>query len=481
MAWARHSIERIARGVALLAAGAAPLWGGGCADIEETGPVGPDLSSPAPLLDTDPDPDVVEVWLTATTGTVEYLPGKPAHVWAYRDGAIDGSAPQVPGPLLEAKLGDLVRVHLANELPDEGTTLHMHGLRLPADMDGAHGAVLPGERFDYEFVARDSGAFFYHPHIFTDVQLERGLYGPVLVRPDTAPAPAAERVLVLDDVKLGDGGDLAGDWTEDDIAMGRRGNLLLVNGRPSPTLHAPAGERQRWHFINASNGRYFKLAMADHAFEVIGWDSGAVDVPYAEAALLIAPGERFDVMVRLGGSPGETLDVRALPYDRGEGPDEGEQVLFRVALDDRAAADASTEGAEPVEPLGATAESAVRSFSLTEDVHGKYGPQFFINGEFWPFNAPIHGALGALEVWKVKNDMPGDHPFHLHGMRFQVLSRGGAGEERLGWKDTVNLHGGEAVRFAVRYEAAGMWMYHCQIPEHAERGMMGEIHVETPP
>jgi FtsP/CotA-like multicopper oxidase with cupredoxin domain len=452
----------------------------GCTDVDETSPDAPELLDHTPALDTDPDPDVVEVWLAAAPSTVELLPGRPAQVWAYRDDAVAGSTPQVPGPLIEAKLGDLVLVHLLNELP-EGTTLHLHGARLPSHMDGVHELVFPSTQFVYELVAQDTGALFYHPHLFADKQIERGLHGPILVRSSTAPRPGGEHVLVLDDVKLGPDGDLAGEWTQEDIAHGRRGNVLLVNGKPSPTLRAVAGERQRWHLINASNGRYFRLAIDGRRFEVIGWDSGAVGEPYESDDLLVAPGERFDVMIDLAGTAGDLLVVQTLPYDRGEGLVEKQEVLFRVALEEGAAVDASPMGVEAIAKLDVQADAAVRSFVLSEDVDGEYGPMFFINGEFWPINTPISGALGALEVWEVQNDSPGDHPFHLHGMRFQVLSRGGVIEPRLGWKDTVNIPGGQAVRFAVRYEAEGRWMYHCQIPEHAERGMMGELRVEASP
>lgn len=476
----RRREEPAARNTAALAAAALLSGTAGCADLDETSFAGPELLDPTPARDTNPDPDIVEVSLVATTGTVEYLPGRPAHVWAYRDAAVQGSAPQVPGPLIEAKLGDLVRVHLVNELA-EGTSLHMHGARLPAPMDGSHDAVFPGDGFDYQFVAQDAGALFYHPHMSPDEQIERGLYGPILVRSGPTPRAVGERVLVLDDVKLGADGDLAGEWTEDDIAHGRRGNVVLVNGRPSPTLRAAAGERQRWHLVNASNGRYFHLAVHGHRFEIIGWDSGAVGVPYEADTLLVAPGERFDVLMELHGAAGDLLDVQSLPYDRGEGLVEDEQVVFRVGLESGTEADAAPASIDVIAPLEPAAGSAVRSFVLTEDVDGKYGPQFFINGEFWPFNTPIDGALGALEVWQVQNDSAGDHPFHLHGMRFQVLSRDGQVEPRLGWKDTVNIRGGQGVRFAVRYEAEGMWMYHCQIPEHAERGMIGEIDVTAAP
>jgi FtsP/CotA-like multicopper oxidase with cupredoxin domain len=73
-----------------------------------------------------------------------------------------------------------------------------------------------------------------------------------------------------------------------------------------------------------------------------------------------------------------------------------------------------------------------------------------------------------------------DHPFHLHGMFFQVLDDEGAPAEPLAWKDTVNVPKEQTLRFAVRYDAAGRWMYHCHILEHAERGMMGELVVEAP-
>ncbi|MEO5727296.1 MAG: multicopper oxidase domain-containing protein, partial [Byssovorax sp.] len=109
-----------------------------CAAPEPSLPASVDRSIDlSPLHDQNPDPDIVEVTLVASPARVEILTGHPADVWAYRDGSIPDAAPRIPGPLIEAKRGDTVIVHLRNEL-EEGTTAHFHGVRLPESMDGAH-------------------------------------------------------------------------------------------------------------------------------------------------------------------------------------------------------------------------------------------------------------------------------------------------------------------------------------------------------
>jgi FtsP/CotA-like multicopper oxidase with cupredoxin domain len=452
-------------------------FGAACASPEELAPVA--VERPAdlvPAIDQNPDPDIVEVSLVAGTGTVEYLSGKPASVWTYRDGAVSDAAARVPGPLIEAKHGDLVIVHFRNELPEDGTTVHFHGVRLPAKMDGAHHAVLPGEDFEYVFVAKDAGTFWYHPHVRADEQIERGLYGALHVREREAPRPAGERVLVLDDIKLADDGDLAGPWTDLDIAYGRQGNVLLVNGVPEPTLRTEAGSRERWHLVNSSNGRFFDLELAGRTFEVIGWDGGRIDAPYVVDTLPIAPGERYDVLVNMGGAPGERIELRTRPSAHNHtAPSMAPDLLLQIEVNEGTPGDAAPGQSSPIEPLPIGDATQARVFALTQELDGKYGPQFFINGEFWPFNVPIDATLGDVEVWEIRNESDRAHPFHLHGMFFQVLSRDGVPEERLGWKDTVVVPGSGSLRFAVHYGEPGSWMYHCQIPEHAERGMMGEV------
>lgn len=428
------------------------------------------------FIDTNPDPDVVEVSLVVSEGSVEYLPTRPAQVWGYLDAEAEKPVLRVPGPLIEAKRGDLVIVHARNDLPKDGTSIHFHGVRLPSDMDGAHHTMLPGMTWEQRFEAKDAGLFWYHPHTRADVQIEKGLYGPLVVRDDDSPSPPGDRILVLDDVKLGADGDLAGDWSLDDILHGRQGNVLLVNGVPNAELRTTAGSRERWHLVNTSNGRLLDLQLEKHSFTVIGWDGGLLEKPYEVQSLSIAPGERYDVLVDIAGSVGDVFALRQMADHGGTATNEAEMLTVRI--ENGPAVDASPAFAAQVPALPVVATTPERTFLLEEDLDTEYGPIFTINKEIWPFNIPIEAQLGALEIWRVQNATTGDHPFHLHGMFFQVLDIDGVPSPRVGWKDTVLVPAKATLRFAVRYDEPGVWMYHCQIPEHAERGMMGDLLVQ---
>ncbi len=429
------------------------------------------LPEPIAAIDNHPDPDIVEVSLLVREGTVTYLPNQMAHVWGYADAAEKNPVARIPGPLIEAKRGDLVIVHARNELPQDGTSIHFHGIRLPSDMDGAHHTMLPGVEWEQRFIAKDAGLFWYHPHSRADVQIERGLYGPLVVRENAAPRPPGDRVLVLDDVKLDTNGELAGDWSFDDIVHGRQGNVLLVNGVPHADVRTTAGSRERWRLVNTSNGRLFDVALENHSLTVVGWDGGLLDKPYTVESLGIAPGERYDVLVEISGNAGDSFLLRQT---------ETLEEILAVRVEAGPAVDAWPTLTGTTNPLPVLPSTPERGFVLEEDLDGKNGPVFTINKEIWPFHTPIEGSLGALETWRVENATPHDHPFHLHGMFFQVLDIDGVSNTRLGWKDTVLVPGQATLRFAVRYDEPGVWMYHCQIPEHAERGMMGDLLVGVP-
>lgn len=458
-----------------------------CAAPQSESPPTRALRQPIPAVDLDPDPGIVELELVAEVASVELVPGLATEVWAYRDaGDPDGTA-SVPGPLVTAALGQRLVVHVRNELP-QATTVHWHGLRLPEAMDGnpmVSGAIEPGESFTYDVVLRDPGLHWYHPHLHSDEQLERGLQGPLLVRGPAEPLVTTERVLVLDDMELDAQGELVLEPTEDDLVYGRRGNALLVNGSLPGTAVASAGAVERWRLVNTSNGRFFSLALAQAdergsslPLRVIGWDGGAVAEPYETDALVIAPGERYDVLATLDGEAGEHLELRTLPR-QGAPADDGPYTLLTLELGppDPAAAVAPVPAPTAIEALPIDDETVVRRFTFEHVTGTGSGAVFTINGERWPLNLPIHVERGATEVWELVNLGPHEHPFHLHGMPFQVLDRGGVPEPTRGWKDTVRIDPHDTTRITVRYDEPGMWMFHCTIPEHAERGMMGDLHV----
>ena len=449
--------------------------------IVACGPKGAVLERPltdVPLAtDVDADPKIVKVRLIAGDGTTTYLPDKAAPVWAYRD-ATSGS-PVVPAPTIVARQGDTIVVELENQLSVE-TTIHWHGLRLPNAADGSNSsqrAVAPGEKYEYRFEAKDVGTFWYHPHLRADLQIEKGLYGALLVKGADEPAVAADRTFILDDVKVQADGKLAEATDQLDMMLGRQGNVLLVNGHRKAGIEVAIGSRERWRFINAANGRYFNLALAGHSFLVIAWDGGMLPKPYRADKLLIAPGERYEVLVDFDQAAGGWLQT--LHYDRGHNiPDPGPQDLLEVAYG-RAK---SPAGALPASwrelvPTDVPASTPVRTFALSE-MDQPDGPIFFINDRSWPNVMPVTVKQGNLEVWEIENKSEMDHPFHLHGMFFEVLSVDGRPPEHFGLKDTVNVPKESKLRFVVRYEPLGRWMYHCHILEHAERGMMGELVVD---
>jgi len=304
-----------------------------------------------------------------------------------------------------------------------------------------------------------------------------GLYAPLVVHGDEAVPVDAERVLVLDDIKLAGDGNLDPSSDDTDMMFGRQGNTLLVNGQVGATLYAHAGARERWRLVDAANSRFFQLALAGHTFLVIGYDGGLLATPYETDTLLITPGERYDVIVQLDGKSGATFPLQTLFYDRARGqlPDPGPLNLLSVALGDRA---------PPIDPLPATwgtfdpiavdASTPIVDFTLHED---GTPPKFSINGEVYPNVTPITGTQSATAIWSINDDVGMDHPFHLHGMFFQVLDIDGVPVEHAGWKDTVVVPAYKILRFAVRYGGAGHWMYHCHILEHQEGGMMGVLEV----
>jgi FtsP/CotA-like multicopper oxidase with cupredoxin domain len=240
-----------------------------------------------------------------------------------------------------------------------------------------------------------------------------------------------------------------------------------------------AGERQRWRFVNAANARYFRLALPGQKLTLIGGDGGLLEAPREVDELLLVPGERADVLITPMGAPGSTLDLVSLPYERGH-------MTGMLPTAHVMRLHYSPEPALTPEPVPASLRSIpanpepvrTRSFKLTEEMASGKEPVFRINGEAFPDITHLEAKLGETELWDVENDTEMDHPFHLHGFFFQVVSRGGVAEPSRAWKDTVNVPAKSTVRLSVRFDGfPGMWMYHCHILEHGERGMMGGLHV----
>lgn len=428
--------------------------------------------------DLDPDPRIITFDLKAALARKEYRAGKPAEVWAY-----NGS---VPGPLVEANVGDELRVRFVNELP-EPTTIHWHGLRVPANMDGTVAMmtpIAPGASFDYRFTLKDPGLYWFHPHVRSDVQVEKGLYGVILVRdPNESASLGRERVLVLDDVLLDSDGALGDPASLGGMSemTGLQGNVLLANGAEDATLEVAPGERLRLRLVNVANARYFRLSFGGRSFQLVGGDSGLLSSPRSVTELLLAPGERADLVFDVDGQPGDSLQLLNEPYDRGHstGGAAAKAVLTLRIGGARVDPGPMTQPFATISAIGAPTRS--RTLTLSEDMGAMSGmanmsARFMINGEVYPNITPLASRVGDVEEWTVTNETEMDHPFHLHGFFFQVVRRGDQPEPSVEWKDTVNVVAKSSLTFRVALdERPGSWLFHCHILEHAERGMIGEL------
>jgi FtsP/CotA-like multicopper oxidase with cupredoxin domain len=403
--------------------------------------------------------DVVSVELDAREVDWEFAPGLSISGFAYNG--------QVPGPTIEANVGDTVEARLTNKLP-EATIVHWHGIRLPASMDGT-GAVQrpvePGETFTYSFVVPDAGTFWYHSHHNETEQIERGLYGPLIVRGPDEPKLDRERILFLDDLKLDAEGNLSPFGDSHEHHAGREGDVRLVNGREEPELEIAGGQVERWRIVNAANTKYVLLSIGGRPFSIIGTDGGLISQPRRAAEVLVTPGQRVELAVG-PFDEGEVLAIEGLPYDRGQ----GESPLARFGTL-RVGASAPSEvtvggSLKEIESLAARGTEATRTINMKELMHGGHSQR------------ADSVQVGELQVWDLVNDTGSDHPFHLHGFFFQIVDVNGEPPPVVSWEDTVNVAKHTRVRIAwVADNRPGQWMYHCHILEHHAMGMMAHFAV----
>jgi FtsP/CotA-like multicopper oxidase with cupredoxin domain len=209
----------------------------------------------------------------------------------------------IPGPTLRVPEGAKLSIRATNR-GDHETTVHWHGLRLDNRYDGTHETQAPipvGETYTYELSFPDPGGYWYHPHIREDYGQELGLYGNILVvpeSPDYWPPADRELLLTLDDVLIEDGKIVAFSTSETShVAMGRFGNVMLVSGETDLALTASRGEVVRFFLTNTANTRVFNVMLPGARMKLVGGDSGRHEREEYMDEVLIAPSERVVVDV----------------------------------------------------------------------------------------------------------------------------------------------------------------------------------------
>ncbi len=482
----------LARGGIVTGLGAlSSACGGGDGSTAATPPGGASL--PIPRLDTGTLQNGIRLFeLTMRRGSSELVTGVRTATMGYNDDLL--------GPVLRMRQGESVSLRVSNTIGETSTT-HWHGMHLPASMDGGpHQTIADGATWTSSFDVRNEAAtLWYHPHTHgrTGFQVYQGLAGMIIVddgHADTLGLPSDYGIddipLIIQDRRLNADGSLAY-LTRPMDRMGMKGDRILANGKEHPRLAVPA-QWIRLRILNGSNARIYNLGLSDgRPFEQIASDGGLLTAPVTLNRLLLAPGERAEIMIDLSRDLGNELrlasyssEVRSRLFatgGMGGGPadalDDGIFDILTIAVDRAATANAAHLPAS-LNGLSMPTPSAPDRLFTLEASQGV----FTINGKAMDL-ARIDETitLGATEVWQITNNHGMAHPFHLHDVMFQILSRDGnpPPDNELGWKDTVLVTPGETVRLIATFsdysDPNTPYMYHCHILEHEDNAMMGQF------
>ena len=431
----------------------------------------------------------LQVRLEAAEGPVR-IAGRRATALSYNGG--------LPGPTLHLRPGDRLRVQLVNRL-NEPTNLHVHGLHVSPEGNGDNTfvTVKPGASFDYDYQLppdHPPGVYWYHPHHHGTVadQIFGGLYGAIIVSDPARGAGALpvtrERVLVISDISLDAAGRIR--FPSAMARMrGREGDLVLVNGQARPILSAQAGERERWRIVNACTARYLRLRLEGQQLQLLGLDSGRFAAPLDVTEVVLASGNRADLLVTT--TPG-TGQLQAKPYHRGDmmgmgrgGMGNDPQASSNAGDTLLATLDVTGDGVTPLPPIPVQAVrrdlrqgSVARSRQLTLMMAMGGGTmRFTIDGEeFDPNRIDQTVTVGTIEEWAITNTSPMDHPIHLHVWPMQLIEENGQQLKEPSWQDVVNVPARSNVKVRIAFEDfTGRTVYHCHILDHEDQGMMGVI------
>jgi FtsP/CotA-like multicopper oxidase with cupredoxin domain len=409
--------------------------------------------------------------LTAKPGDSDLGHGAGTRTWGYNGAYL--------GPTLRAKRGEQVVVNVHNRL-NEPTTVHWHGMHLPAKVDGGpHHPIPVGGDYQAAWkVDQPAATLWYHPHPseLTERQVYRGLAGLFIVDDDqdddTLPhGYGVDDIPVVVQDKGFDGGQLSmSDRFLSDVGI--LGDQILVNGTPGPFLDVQT-ELVRLRLLNASTARVYDFAMSDgRPMTMIASDGGLLAAPFTTGHVRLSVGERAEVVVRMHKGERVELRSRATELGRFQGGQDAFDVLqLRSKGELRPGTMAETLATVPRLDPGQAVKTRTFTFQGRE-----------INDDRMDMDRVDAVVVkDTVEIWNVANGHGTPHSFHIHDVQFQVLSvDGGAPPPELGgWKDTLFLEPGRRfsviARFADYADPTTAYMFHCHVLRHEDEGMMGQF------
>lgn len=388
-------------------------------------------------------------------------------------------------PTLRLINGQNISINYTNSL-DETTTMHGHGMHLPANMDGtAHQTISAGGKWSARYTVNQRACTnWYHPHAEgkTAEQVYKGLAGLIIIEDSESQSLDLPKNYGIDDIPLvlqdrffDENRQLLYAPNMMQVMMGYKGDTFVTNGVLNPYINVENKEI-RLRLLNGSNSTVYNLKFSDNReFSQIATDNSFLEKPVAMTHLRLSPGERAEIVVDFSNAFGQEVYLEEY----------GQQKAF-LKLKVSKTATATTSMPEVLTTLTKYSPSDsvnLRKFTLS----GMMGRVLINNKTMDMQRVDEVVPLNQIEIWEINNEkmmmMGMEHNFHIHGTHFMVIERNGSNsnvaENEKGYKDTVYLAPGDSVKVIVKMtdykDSQSPYMYHCHFLEHEDRGMMGQF------
>lgn len=329
-------------------------------------------------------------------------------------------------------------------------------------------------------IEQPAATFWYHPHIMdiTGKQVYMGLAGLFYIDDEISASLDIPKDYGVDDIPLiiqdrsfDRNGNLVYDFPQNMMNDGMIGDIIMINGTVNPNFQIRK-DLMRFRILNGSNANLYTIRISDNStFYQIASDGGFLEKPVSLKELTLSSGERAEILVDFSS------------YTKGDVPSlvVNNNTALNFEIDDMENSSyAIPEYLTEVPRIDIEKASNQRTFRLQG-----MGNMVSINGKIMDMSRiDEFVSLNSTEIWEVTTvgQMMHSlgHPFHIHGVKFQVISRNDnpPPENEMGWKDTVMVYPAETVKVIMQFTKPGLFMYHCHNLEHEDAGMMGQFKVE---
>lgn len=398
------------------------------------------------------------------------------HEYKYGDVVIKGYQYIDSSTNKEAKIfankGEKLTINVKNDTKTAVTNVHWHGLKVPNNQDGPNVVIKNGESHTYTFTVKESGTYWYHSHTRpVRDQVDSGMSSTFVVLDANEKSYSQDLIFVLDDV----GGKIKDSQNNHDI-MEVIGNIKTINGIKSdefPPVKIVKGERIKLRFLNASTAETQTLKVNKHEFVVTHLDGAPLNKPYKTKKIELAPGQRIEAEIVANQSNEEIQNLVGsnikLIYTNGEVP-----TPESPFIENKNKKLIDYKDFTPDRTIVLNSKMSHNSSNMTT---------WTIDNQEFPNVPPITTSKDKVYYLRIQNNdtknmHPMDHPMHLHGGHFQIVSVNGIPPAQTEFRDTVNVPAGEYVDIAFKISEKGDWMLHCHILDHEDMGMMMKVKVE---